>query len=455
VAPPSAPSGPAYMDADAAAALARLTGGNTRPAAPSAASTAQVPAPATGNSPSRTKQAREIPSAGATTASSAPSAVTAAPTEPALHSMREKLEFVAGFSKTSLYDSLAALCSWAAVSPSLTAGAAPLTPDAERAQKIDAFFHSQALEILLNTVLSDETQQLVARPEVKTAFQALLQHEMLPPTAHPNRKAAVSHITEALCVLVGQVSTLRAAQVLPAFVSSTSHGHNMLAGQIAACIKNLYFQLHPIPPTSAGGNGTAGDANLAASETDASNDDLITRLAAVDGQLAALEKGAKKGPTASADAAQEKVQNLFLSREILNDKLQMCVEVSIYVIVCAGCRSPRTCPCNPLVPSSCCFPRIFFTLCVCVVSCVECAAPDLSARLRRQRLRLCFSLHCRLQSCPHRGADHQPRRSTAQHRRQRQSYRAHAAQRVQPAARPAPLSGREPHRSRGRGVTAV
>jgi DNA-binding FrmR family transcriptional regulator len=355
------------MDADAAAALARLTGGSTRPAAPSAASTAQVPAPATDNNPSRTKQAREIPSAGAATASSAPSAVAAAPAEPALHSMREKLEYVAGFSKTSLYDSVAALCSWAAVSPPPTAGAAPLTPDAERAQKIDAFFHSQALEILLNTVLSDETQQLVARPEVKAAFQALLQHVLLPTMADANGNAAVSHITEALCALVGQVSALRAAQVLPAFVSSTSHGHNMLAGQIAACIKNLYFQLHPTPPTSTGGNGTAGDANLAASETDASNDDLITRLAAVDGQLAALEKGVKKGPSASADAAQEKVQNLFLSREILNDKLQMCVEVSIYVIICVAAgtcgrfHSPRTCPCNQLEPSSYCFPRIFFT----------------------------------------------------------------------------------------------
>jgi hypothetical protein len=251
----------------------------------------------------------------------------------ALASMKQKLDYVAGFSQTSLYDSLVALCSWAATTT--TAGGNSSAILLERAQKMEAFFHSQALEILLNTLLSDDSQQLQG-PEVRDAFQALLLQILLPPgQATPSANAAVIYLTESLQALIAQVSGLRNAQILPAFASPTAHGHGLLAGQIAACVKGLYLQLNPTPVQATVATPTTTTESTVAdsAEADSSNDALLGKLAAIDAQLAALSKSAKK-TAAPTEVALEKVQNMFLGREMQSDKLQLCLEVRIVVTCC-------------------------------------------------------------------------------------------------------------------------
>jgi len=240
----------------------------------------------------------------------APAAVSAP--QQALSSMKEKLDFVAAYSRTNLYDSLAALCSWASVSMPGDASAA-----IEKEQKMEAFFQSQALEILLTTLFSDDSQQMT-RAEVKGAFQALLQHVLLL-QADPQGTSSVHQITESLAQLVAQVYALRGAKVVPAFASSSARGNQVIAQQVAACVRKLYTQLSF--------NSTAG-AKTAGSASEGENEDILGKIAAIDAQLQGLEKaGAKKGASA-AEAAQDKVQNMFLSREVHADKVQLCVEVS-------------------------------------------------------------------------------------------------------------------------------
>ena len=252
----------------------------------------------------------------ATVPVAAPAVGVASAPQQALHSMTEKLDFVATYSQTSLYDSLAALCSWASVS--LPAGASN-DPSArnEKEQKMEAFFHSQALEILLTTLFSDDQQQL-SRAEVKGAFQALLQHVLLL-QADPQGTSSVHQIIEALSQLVSQVYALRGAQIVPSFASSSARGNHIIAQQIAACVKKLYLQLSF---NSSAGAKTSGDAS------DAGNEGFSNQLSAIDAQLQNLEKSSKKNASA-ADAAQERVQNMFLSREIHADKVQLCFEVHL------------------------------------------------------------------------------------------------------------------------------
>lgn len=278
------------------------------------------------------KHGREID---ALSIDTAPAAVSHAPAPPAAvapsgaaacapESMKEKLNYVATYSQTSLYDSLAALCSWASVS--LPAGASN-DPSArsEKEQKMDAFFHSQALEILLTTLFSDEQQQL-SRAEVKGAFQTLLQHVLLL-QADPQGTSSVHQITEALAQLVSQVYALRNAQVVPSFASSSARGNQIIAQQIAACVKKLYLQLSF--NSSAGAKSAASDISVAG------NENFLSQLEAIDVQLQGLEKSTKKN-TSATDAAQEKVQNMFLSREIHADKVQLCFEVSSCVFFMEG-----------------------------------------------------------------------------------------------------------------------
>ena len=251
----------------------------------------------------------------ATVPVAAPVASAASAPQQALHSMTEKLDFVATYSQTSLYDSLAALCSWASVS--LPAGATN-DPSArsEKEQKMEAFFHSQALEILLTTLFSDDQQQL-SRAEVKGAFQALLQHVLLL-QADPQGTTSVHQIIEALAQLVSQVYALRGAQIVPSFASSSARGNHIIAQQIAACVKKLYLQLSFNSSTGA----------KTADASDAGNEGFSNQLSAIDAQLLNLEKSSKKNASA-ADAAQERVQNMFLSREIHADKVQLCFEVHL------------------------------------------------------------------------------------------------------------------------------
>jgi hypothetical protein len=246
--------------------------------------------------------------------------------------MKEKLDFVAGFSRNSLYDSLAALCSWAAVSlptspHSSSAGGSGLSgAQQERQQKMEAFFQSQALEILLSTLFSDELQQLSSRPDVNSAFQALLQHILLLNGSDAQGSATVQHVTEALGTLIAQISALRSAQVLPAFAAPVSHGHSLLASQVAACIKRLYFQLNF---ASASANTAHSGTEDASASQEHSNEDLFAKLAEIDAQLNKLDKSAAgKKVAAPAEIALEKAQNLFLGREMHADKMSTCLEVS-------------------------------------------------------------------------------------------------------------------------------
>ena len=297
VAPPSSTASSTAADVDAAAALAKLNG----------------------SSLSRSKHNKEI--SVVTNTESTPS-ITSTAAEPVLHSMKEKLNFVANFSKTSLYDSLAALCSWAAVS--LTASPANAqTLQTEREQKMEAFFQSQALEILLATMFADDSQQLSTRPEVNSAFQSLLHHILLLQqngAPHPAGAAAVHNITESLCGLIAQIHGLRSAQVMPAFASAAAHGHTLLAQQVASCIQHQYAQLNF--PAASNANkqvSTAGETSAS------SNEDLMSKLAEADAQLSALEKPVAAG-NKRADPALEKVQNMFLAREIHSDKMQLCID---------------------------------------------------------------------------------------------------------------------------------
>ena len=303
--------------------------------------------------------------------------------------MAEKLDFVAAYSRTSLYDSLAALCSWAAVSVSTaTAGGDSGSGSSgnnneqlkEKEQKMAGFFESQALEILLATIFSDESQQLLTRPEVKGALQALLQHVLL---LHPDGKnssgsggAKVFYLIDALEQLVRQIGAVRSAQVVPAFAVSGSsaallggsggdtsnRGSQMLAQKIAACIRKLFLQLNlTSPPSSpATAAGADGDSNVSSSSNADKAEqqvaaEFVAKLGAVDAQLAGLERptagaaGAKKPSTTAAggggsgasqqqqEKEQEAAQKMFLKREIHSDKFLLCLEVLFIIIIGVFC----------------------------------------------------------------------------------------------------------------------
>lgn len=321
------------VDTDAAAALAKLT----TPSACKPAAVQHAQADSTIHSGAgKAKHGKEIGAVPTSTTQLAPigpkSSVQVTHAEPALNSMKEKLDYVASYAKTNLYDSLAALCSWASVS---VAPDSTISAEQEKQQKMDAFFQSQALEILLTTLFSDESQQLSTRPDVKGAFHALLQHVLL---SHGDSGGAgnMQHITDTLAQVVSQVCSLRTAQVVPAFSSHSVRGNQILAQQIAACVKRLYSQLTFPVSAAASDTHNAGTADA----TDG-NDDLFGKLEAIDAQLHALEKSTAKKGTSATEVAHEKVQNMFLTREIHSDKLQLCLEVrflhyflELFIVIC-------------------------------------------------------------------------------------------------------------------------
>jgi len=306
--------------------------------------------------------------------------------QPMPQSVSEKLEFVAAYSTTNLYDSLSALCSWACITTSTSTISNGNAVRLERMEKLEQFFNSRALQILFTTLFSDESQPLATKPEVKSALIALLQHLLLfdptPATAisgtasvHPTASGTSSdyeadevgattvvanHLTDALEQLVHQICAIRGTQVVPALLQAPgegvggegmhrSLGSDIMAEKVANCVKTLYFQLYHsmlhIYRARTSGHDTVDSSDGVGGETalsKASDEELFeSRLEAIDAQLRELQQGnsssgsneTTKGKNStttvtSVEVAEEGAiaQKLFLSREVCTEKFQLCLE---------------------------------------------------------------------------------------------------------------------------------
>lgn len=295
--------------------------------------------------------------------------------------MQEKLNYVAAYSSTNLFDSLSALCSWASI---ITTNASTSAVDSnealrssnavkEREQKAVAFFESRAMELLLTTLFSDESQQLAYRQEVKSALQALLQHILQLRGDDPTSYSTVYHLIDALDMLVRQVAATRKSEVLTAQVANSA----LLSKQIATCLKELYFK----------SNSEKSDSNNVSNVVVAENgydnqqqqqhteDEMektvqyMETLQNIDEQLTTLQLNAKQQLPAktrsnntsaskipdkqqesnnksgllasSAPVDAEHVQNMLLLREMQSDKLFLYIKVreSAFILICILCNA--------------------------------------------------------------------------------------------------------------------
>jgi hypothetical protein len=342
------------VDADAAAALTKLTG-HVRSGSKGSSKEIVVPA-----APAAVVATTTAAAPAAATTAAAAAAAAAAPVGGLVQSMSERLELVARYSATNLYDALTALCSWASISVSVGGGGAN-SPVKEHEDKLNAFFRSQALELLLASIFADVSMQYCApSQEVKGVFRSLLQHLLLPPAstlpsgskrddafiqAQGSSTAAVQQLVEALDHLVRQVHAARVARSLRSFAAPTATAAagaaadvaGVLAHQVAECIRSLFIQLQVTSPSSSSSSSSStssalvGASNISAGAVPPGKDGgeqeavvvpFETAMKSLDKQLA---KHATKSEASSSSV--EAVQALFLLRDTHAEKFALCALV--------------------------------------------------------------------------------------------------------------------------------
>lgn len=284
---------------------------------------------------------------------------------------RERLEYVASYAATNLYDALSALCSWASVTSS-TKGNNGHPADGTRCRdsenvedavsKMSLFFDCNALELLLAVILSDPHRQITMRQDVKSAMQTLLQHVLLL-QGNPEGTLCAHYVTESLGALVNRLTEVRTSSDAVAVPALHENGSAtaLLAKQMAKCLKELYFQLKNRTKdskgssvnTTSGSNRIDNSNNSECSESDSlPMQEFSVQLRAINDQILQLEKKDAmqrkkdldnqntataggtdtRGSTVSSDGNDSGTNTttltstLFALREMQMDKLQLCVE---------------------------------------------------------------------------------------------------------------------------------
>ena len=91
-----------------------------------------------------------------------------------------KLEYVASYSKVSLYESISALYQWSLieVTPSIqhinSSSSSSSSSSRDEDDKMLTFFQSKAIDIIFTTIINDDTLPLTANSVIREVFKSLL-----------------------------------------------------------------------------------------------------------------------------------------------------------------------------------------------------------------------------------------------------------------------------------------